>query len=373
MSAIEQALRLIQDGHYDEGLEALNRLESDPESRLLVLGNRAWLLRCRGRYEDAARDYEALCRESPKDTGARALLAETQCLLGDYETALKGAVALLAIDSTLARAADVVIRCHEALGHRSVPPGTPPFDRPTIPLSPPNPIIEILEKDPSTFPTSIYPEMGRLLYSFVRAIRPKIVVETGTFIGYSALCIAQAMEDNDAGHLHCFDLFATPPKNYISPVLGPRESLLEIAREHLERAGLAHRASLHPGDSSASIRRVFRDRKDAVDLAFIDGDHMIEGCLEDWTSVDEILKPGGIVFLHDTNPDVCGWVGPRHLLDGLRRRSGAEYPWIDILGLDRIGFAVLQKQTAGIAAAWKPSYLELLAERWFTEKHGKWD
>lgn len=45
---------------------------------------------------------------------------------------------------------------------------------------------------PLAFPASISPEVGLLLYSLVRNIRPMTVVETGTFIAVSTIWIAAA-------------------------------------------------------------------------------------------------------------------------------------------------------------------------------------
>ncbi len=47
----------------------------------------------------------------------------------------------------------------------------------------------------------------QLLYSFVRMLKPKNCVEIGSRKGYSAVWMAQALEDNDLGHLTCIDPF----------------------------------------------------------------------------------------------------------------------------------------------------------------------
>src|SRR5262245_38063786 len=49
-------------------------------------------------------------------------------------------------------------------------------------------------------------EVGELLNSIVRTIKPKIVVETGTHKGFSSLMIAQALKDNEGGHLYTIDV-----------------------------------------------------------------------------------------------------------------------------------------------------------------------
>ena len=41
---------------------------------------------------------------------------------------------------------------------------------------------------------------GRLLKMLVEMIRPKLAIELGTFSGYSALCIAEGMEEDARLH-----------------------------------------------------------------------------------------------------------------------------------------------------------------------------
>ena len=56
----------------------------------------------------------------------------------------------------------------------------------------------------------LYPRMasghlqGRMLKMFVRMIRPRQVLEIGTYSGYSALCIAEGLPEG--GMLHTFEI-----------------------------------------------------------------------------------------------------------------------------------------------------------------------
>lgn len=45
---------------------------------------------------------------------------------------------------------------------------------------------------------------GRLLKMFVRMIRPRNILEIGTYSGYSALCLAEGLDEN--GHLYTFEI-----------------------------------------------------------------------------------------------------------------------------------------------------------------------
>lgn len=64
-------------------------------------------------------------------------------------------------------------------------------------------IITRIEAENSQEPLWIVgPETGKLLYWFVRVTKPKTILEIGTSVGYSALWMASALEDNGEGKLY---------------------------------------------------------------------------------------------------------------------------------------------------------------------------
>jgi predicted O-methyltransferase YrrM len=259
---------------------------------------------------------------------------------------------------------EVVERAQDALGAGARPEYTLGRHDPWQPL---NPVIQALENDKRSFPASVFPPVSRFLYALIRCLRPKLALETGCYIGYSSLCIAQAMEENSTGHLHSFDLFLKRP-GLQSPVAGACADSLKVARTHAEKAELSHRITFHPGDSAVRIRDLFGDRGEVFDFAFVDGDHTIEGALADWYEVDRILAPGGMVMLHDTMPQKCGWVGPRRLLDMLHEKTQGRYQAINLPTPEGYGIALIQKESPGTGPEMPPSLWELLRERLFREK-----
>lgn len=52
----------------------------------------------------------------------------------------------------------------------------------------------------------VHPEEAAILYALVRAIKPTLVLETGTFSGYSTTEIARALHANQSGHLLTVDI-----------------------------------------------------------------------------------------------------------------------------------------------------------------------
>lgn len=248
------------------------------------------------------------------------------------------------------------------------------LDNPAVPW------IRVLKEiyaSPVSFPASISPQAGLMLFSLVRNVRPRTVVEVGSFIGVSTIWMAAAMEDaardpsngpgSGEGIIHAFDDFGPMPagawrESAIS------SSRLPIVEKHLERAGLRHRVVLHPGDSSSEIvkaRDTLRGTLNAtsspwgssvgtpagasgrggVDLALIDGDHSVDGALQDFWAVEPVLNTGGYVLLHDTFPEQCGeHEGPRHLIDHIRSVGQGVYEVCELYTAPlNYGIAVLRR------------------------------
>jgi hypothetical protein len=224
-------------------------------------------------------------------------------------------------------------------------------------------VLKDLYATPWAFPASISPEAGLFLFSLVRNIRPRTVVEVGSFIGISTIWIAAALESaaSDPSHgdsgrsvVHSFDDFGPMPPGPWRDLDLPT-SRLPIIRAAIERAGLAHRAVLRPGDSSVEIVKARSELRatlsaistawgspvigsgagpagrGGVDLALLDGNHTIQGVLQDLWAVEPVLNPGGYLLLHDTFPEQCGdHQGPRHLIDHLPAVAQGRYELCEV-------------------------------------------
>ncbi|MDK2972938.1 MAG: hypothetical protein PWP23_2693 [Candidatus Sumerlaeota bacterium] len=333
-----------------------------------ALGHRAWLRRTLGKFADALADYEELLRIQSGNEEAAVLRAEMLFRLDRTDEALRQLMEILTANPLNRSASKLLGGIQESLGLAQVPPAPKPSHDNLQPKEPINPVIKILESDPTSYPGSVFPEIGRFLYSFVRLLRPTNVAEIGVLFGYSSLCITQALEENGGGHLHSFDLFLDRSDGYCSPVTGVRGTGLEVAWGHLEKAGLAHRVSFHQGDSSSKIREAFPDKSVLFDLAFIDGDHTLEGCLKDWQAIDERLGEGGIVLLHDTLPENCGCLGPRRLLIDLEKRYPGMYHAVDLPTPEGFGLAIIQKRSAQTPEKWKITLRDQVAEYLFLRR-----
>lgn len=123
-------------------------------------------------------------------------------------------------------------------------------------------------------------EVAELLHGFVRAIKPKVVVETGTHKGFSALVIAKALQQNGEGHLYTVDM-----KDH-------------QARALLQKFGVAQFVTVSNMHSSQFLRAVHKDV--VIDLLWLDADHTKEAVLEEFTIAAPHLRAGSYIGFHDT-------------------------------------------------------------------------
>jgi caffeoyl-CoA O-methyltransferase len=96
-------------------------------------------------------------------------------------------------------------------------------------------------------------EQGVLLRTMVHMLQPQLVIEVGTFTGYSALMMAQALPDG--ARILCCDV---------------SEEWTSIGRRHWEEAGVADRIDLRIAPGIDTLQSLAPDS--TVDLAFIDAD-----------------------------------------------------------------------------------------------------
>lgn len=121
------------------------------------------------------------------------------------------------------------------------------------------------------------------MFSLIYGLKPKTVLEIGTFRGGSALIMVQAMDANGFGELFCVD-----PQPRIPPAVW---------------SAIAHRATLFEGASPGIVTQVAAAVPGGFDFALIDGDHSYEGALADAEAVLPHMAPGGRMAFHDAHFD----------------------------------------------------------------------
>jgi len=115
---------------------------------------------------------------------------------------------------------------------------------------------------------------GRLLKMLVALVKPRLVVEIGTFTGYSTLCMAEALP-HDARLISC-DIDARAHA---------------IAHEALAETAYGKRVELRTGAASETLKTL----DEVIDLAFIDADK--RGYAEYYELILERMRPGGLIVL----------------------------------------------------------------------------
>ena len=114
---------------------------------------------------------------------------------------------------------------------------------------------------------------GKFLEMISYLQRPRRILEIGTFMGYSALCLAQGMAPD--GRLHTIEL---------------REEDADLAAEHFRKANCQDRIILHRGNALEIIPALH----EAWDLVFIDADKV--NYTEYYKLVLPGLRSGGLII-----------------------------------------------------------------------------
>jgi len=86
----------------------------------------------------------------------------------------------------------------------------------------------------------------------------------------------------------------------------------------------------------------FEKFTDKIDMAFIDADHCIESAKRDFDNVLSRLSPGGVILLHDTDPEIDDLIRPD--------RCGDSYKIVTMLeGNPELNILTLPLTNAGLS------------------------
>lgn len=118
---------------------------------------------------------------------------------------------------------------------------------------------------------------GRLLKMLVQMIRPKNILEIGTFSGYSAISMAEGLDDD--GRLYTYEI---------------NDEMEDFTRPWIEGSEVADKIEFIIGDALTEAPKLGI----AFDMVFMDGDkRTYRNCYE---MVMTILKPGGFILADNT-------------------------------------------------------------------------
>ncbi|MBQ9356725.1 MAG: class I SAM-dependent methyltransferase [Prevotella sp.] len=119
---------------------------------------------------------------------------------------------------------------------------------------------------------------GRLLKMLVEMVRPRQVLEVGTFGGYSALCMAEGLADDDC-RIVTFEI---------------DDEMEDFARRWIESSPFGHRVQLIIGDGIKEAPRLGV----TFDMAFLDGDKRTY--VEAYEAILPIIRKGGFILADNT-------------------------------------------------------------------------
>ena len=118
---------------------------------------------------------------------------------------------------------------------------------------------------------------GRLLKMLVSMIRPKNILEVGTFSGYSAICMAEGLDEG--GKVWTFEI---------------NDEMEDFTRPWIENSPVADKIDFRIGDANIEAPKLGV----TFDLAFVDGDKRTY--VETYEMVLNILRPGGYIIADNT-------------------------------------------------------------------------
>lgn len=114
---------------------------------------------------------------------------------------------------------------------------------------------------------------GAVLQALSFMLRPRRILEVGTYTGYSAICLAKGMPED--GHLHTIDY---------------NEELQDMCFRYICDAGLEGKITQHIGQAEEIIPTI----NETFDLVFIDADKVNYGLYYD--QVFDKVRKGGFIL-----------------------------------------------------------------------------
>lgn len=168
---------------------------------------------------------------------------------------------------------------------------------------------------------------GRLLKMLVEMVRPRNILEVGTFSGYSAICLAEGL--GNGGRLYTFEI---------------NDEMEDFTRPWIEGSAVAGKIDFRIGNAIIEAPKLGV----TFDMVFIDGDKRTY--VETYEMALSVLRPGGFILADNTL-----WDG--HVVDadydhdgqtlGIRKFNDyvAEDPRVEIVMLPlRDGLTVMRKK-----------------------------
>ena len=144
---------------------------------------------------------------------------------------------------------------------------------------------------------------GRLLKMFVEMIRPKNILEVGTFSGYSAICMAEGLaEIAKSTEAHANGASVASAAEGDDKEVGVskvwtfeiNDEMEDFTRPWLEGSPVAEHIEFRIGDANVEAPKLGIE----FDMAFVDGDKRTY--VETYEMVLKLMRPGGFILADNT-------------------------------------------------------------------------
>lgn len=114
---------------------------------------------------------------------------------------------------------------------------------------------------------------GRVLSMLSKLIRPKSILEIGTYTGYATLCLCEGLQEN--GTVHTIDI---------------NEELFDFQRKYFDKSNWGNQITQHLGDALEIIPNL----NSKFDLVFVDADK--ENYISYFNMIVPMMEKGGIIL-----------------------------------------------------------------------------
>ncbi len=162
---------------------------------------------------------------------------------------------------------------------------------------------------------------GNIFYGFARSMRPKHVVVIGSKAGFSPVCFALAVKDNEGTGIESVECGETTLSN---PAAVGKVSFVDPSKS-VHRGDPNHSYGIGTWDDPRDTQRIFArygvdkivthfkmtseeflslDPAQSIDLLYIDGDHSYDGIMHDLVKFHDRLGAKSMVIAHDVDPSL---------------------------------------------------------------------
>ena len=114
---------------------------------------------------------------------------------------------------------------------------------------------------------------GRVLSMLSKLIRPKSILEIGTYTGYATLCLCEGLQEN--GTVHTIDI---------------NEELFDFQRKYFDKSDWGNQITQHLGDAL----KIIPNLNTKFDLVFVDADK--ENYISYFNMIVPMMEKGGIIL-----------------------------------------------------------------------------